>query len=152
MGTISSTPITEWRMEPMDADRILAFYDEMGFVRIKQRLLDRLKQQNVFNFKAHQRIISRQERRRRRIIKRRNQLEYRILPTTKMYHFDLFGVDFLFQCDRSISFLTITTIDKWSHSGISVLSDVVSLQIIVRRRVLKLTVLETKALISQSAK
>jgi hypothetical protein len=69
-----------------------------------------------------------------------------------MYHFDLFDVDFLFQCDRSVSFLTITAIDKWSHRGISVLSDVVNLQISVRQRVLNLTVLEIKALISQSAK
>jgi DNA polymerase-1 len=48
----SSIPITEWRIEPMDADRILAFYDEMGFVTIKQRLLDRLKEQTVVQFQS----------------------------------------------------------------------------------------------------
>jgi len=36
------TLVGELRMERMNADRILAFYDEMGFFTLKQRLLDRL--------------------------------------------------------------------------------------------------------------
>ena len=38
--------IADLRMEPMNPDRILRFYDEMGFVTIKNRLLERLKRQS----------------------------------------------------------------------------------------------------------
>jgi len=37
-----TTRVGDLRMEPINADRILAFYDEMGFYTLKQRLLDRL--------------------------------------------------------------------------------------------------------------
>jgi 5'-3' exonuclease len=37
--------VADMRMEVMNPDRILQFYDEMGFVTIKQRLMDRLKRQ-----------------------------------------------------------------------------------------------------------
>jgi DNA polymerase-1 len=47
MDPISSQQqtVAAFRMEPMNADRILAFYDKMGFYTIKQRLLERLEQQ-----------------------------------------------------------------------------------------------------------
>ena len=41
-----ATKISELRMQPMNADRILAFYDEMGFFTLKQRLLGRLASQS----------------------------------------------------------------------------------------------------------
>jgi DNA polymerase-1 len=41
----SSLSIQELRMEVMDSDRILAFYEEMGFRTSKERLLGRLQQQ-----------------------------------------------------------------------------------------------------------
>lgn len=42
--------LQDLRMEPMNPDRILRFYDEMGFVTIKNRLLDRLKRQSKISY------------------------------------------------------------------------------------------------------
>ena len=46
----SETKVAGLRMERMNADRILKFYDEMGFVTIKQRLLERLEMQDRVNY------------------------------------------------------------------------------------------------------
>eukprot|EP00526_Cylindrotheca_closterium_P007330 CAMPEP_0113621036 /NCGR_PEP_ID=MMETSP0017_2-20120614/10740_1 /TAXON_ID=2856 /ORGANISM="Cylindrotheca closterium" /LENGTH=704 /DNA_ID=CAMNT_0000530753 /DNA_START=183 /DNA_END=2297 /DNA_ORIENTATION=- /assembly_acc=CAM_ASM_000147 len=50
----SSLNIEEFRMEPMDADRILEFYDSMRFFTIKQRLLQRLEQQERVAYEKKQ--------------------------------------------------------------------------------------------------
>jgi hypothetical protein len=50
----SSMNIEDFRMEPMDADRILEFYDAMGFFTIKQRLLERLERQDRISYKKEQ--------------------------------------------------------------------------------------------------
>ena len=42
--------IHEVEMEKMDPDRILEFYDSMGFYTIKQRLLERLERQDQFSY------------------------------------------------------------------------------------------------------
>eukprot|EP00531_Pseudo-nitzschia_arenysensis_P006094 CAMPEP_0116120288 /NCGR_PEP_ID=MMETSP0329-20121206/3097_1 /TAXON_ID=697910 /ORGANISM="Pseudo-nitzschia arenysensis, Strain B593" /LENGTH=857 /DNA_ID=CAMNT_0003614051 /DNA_START=137 /DNA_END=2710 /DNA_ORIENTATION=+ len=39
---LSSTKISELRMQPIQPDRILAFYDDMGFHKLKNQLNDRL--------------------------------------------------------------------------------------------------------------
>jgi DNA polymerase-1 len=56
MDPISSQQqtVAAFRMEPMNADRILAFYDEMGFYTIKQRLLERLEQQERIQYQQQQ--------------------------------------------------------------------------------------------------
>jgi 5'-3' exonuclease len=54
----STTDVSDLRMEPMDADRILAFYDEMGFFTIKQRLLQRLEQQERISYQQRPKVES----------------------------------------------------------------------------------------------
>ena len=39
---LDSTKISELRMQPIQVDRILAFYDDMGFHKLKTQLLDRV--------------------------------------------------------------------------------------------------------------
>ncbi len=39
---LSSTKISELRIQPIQVDRILAFYDDMGFHKLKTQLLDRV--------------------------------------------------------------------------------------------------------------
>ena len=39
---LESTKISELRMQPIQVDRILAFYDDMGFHKLKTQLLDRV--------------------------------------------------------------------------------------------------------------
>jgi DNA polymerase-1 len=46
--------IEDFRMEPMNADRILEFYDYMGFFTIKQRLLERLERQDRISYERAQ--------------------------------------------------------------------------------------------------
>ena len=41
------TTVTELRMDPMDGDRILAFYDQMGFRTLKRTLEGRLKGRKI---------------------------------------------------------------------------------------------------------
>ncbi|KAL3936243.1 MAG: hypothetical protein SGBAC_008401 [Bacillariaceae sp.] len=50
----SSLNMEDFRMEPMDANRILEFYDSMRFFTIKQRLLQRLEQQERVSYQKKQ--------------------------------------------------------------------------------------------------
>jgi 5'-3' exonuclease len=50
----SSMNFEDFRMEPMNADRILEFYDAMGFFTIKQRLLERLERQERISYQKEQ--------------------------------------------------------------------------------------------------
>lgn len=50
----SSLNIEDFRMQPMDANRILEFYDSMRFFTIKQRLLKRLEDQKKVTYQKKQ--------------------------------------------------------------------------------------------------